>query len=107
MVSSFNEATGVPNLSKLLDDMGCQVGVETSKLTIAMKDKKTETAKFYDTIKPGIDAHSKCYYVARQLDGATPQPVQKMDLDWLLHFVAKQQKLAGEVHTCYESSGAR
>jgi transposase len=41
--------------------------------------------------------------VARQLDGATPQPVQKMDLDGLLHFVAKQQKLAGEVHTCYEA----
>lgn len=30
-----------------------------------------------------------------------------MELDGLLHFVAKQQKLAGEVHTCYESSGAR
>ena len=56
-----------------------------------------------DTIKLGIDAHAKWYYVARQLDGATPQPVQKMELDGLLHFVAKQQKLAGEVHTCYEA----
>ena len=45
-------------------------------------------------IKLGIDAHAKWYYVARQLDGATPQPVQKMDLDGLLHFVAKQQRLA-------------
>jgi hypothetical protein len=41
--------------------------------------------------------------VARQLDGATPQPVQKMDIDGLLHFVAKQQRLASEVHTCYEA----
>ena len=41
--------------------------------------------------------------MARQLDGATPQPVQKMELDDLLHFVAKQQKLAGEVLTCYEA----
>jgi hypothetical protein len=91
----------------LLDDMVCQVGVETSKLTSVMKDKKTESTKSYNTIKLGIDAHAKWYYVARQLDGATPQPVQKMELDGLLHFVAKQQKLAGEVHTCYESSGAR
>ena len=83
--------------------MGCQVGVETTKLTIVMNDKKTESAKSYDTIKLGIDAHSKWYYMARQLDSATPQPVQKMELDGLLHFVANQQKLAGEVHTCYEA----
>ena len=91
----------------LLDDMGCQAGVEAAKLTTVMNDKKTESTKSYDTIKLGIDAHAKWYYGARQLDGATPQPVQKMELDGLLHFVAKQQKLAGEVHTCYESSGAR
>jgi hypothetical protein len=41
--------------------------------------------------------------VARQLEGSTPQPVQKMDIDELLHFVAKQQNLADEVHTCYEA----
>ena len=87
--------------------MGCQVGVETAKLTTIMNTNETKTTKSYDTIKLGIDAHSKWYYVARQLDGATPQPVQKMELDGLLHFVAKQQKVAGEVHTCYESSGAR
>jgi hypothetical protein len=92
---------------RLLDDMGCQVEMESSKMTTVMKDKKAESAKSYDTIKLGIDAHAKWYYVARQLDGATPQPVQKRELDGLLHFVAKQQKLAGEVHTCYESSGAR
>ncbi|MFT6575635.1 MAG: hypothetical protein ACJA16_003840, partial [Akkermansiaceae bacterium] len=35
------------------------------------------STKSYDTIKLGIDAHAKWYYVARQLDGVTPQPVQK------------------------------
>jgi hypothetical protein len=41
-----------------------------------MTGDKTETSKSYDTIKLGIDAHAKWYCVARQLDGATPQPVQ-------------------------------
>jgi len=58
------------------------------------------------TIKLGIDAHARWFYVARQLEGATPQPVQKMTFDGLLRFVAKQQGLAREVFTCYESSGA-
>jgi hypothetical protein len=56
-----------------------------------------------DVVKLGIDAHAKWYYVARQIDGATPQPVQKMTFDGLLHFVAKQQRLAREVFTCYEA----
>ena len=67
-------------------------------------ENTTETnTKSYATIKLGIDAHAKWYYVARQLDGATPQPVQKMEFEGLLHFVAKQQGLAREVHTCYEA----
>jgi len=38
------------------------------------------------TVKLGIDAHAKWCYVARQVDGATPQPVQKMTFDrQLLH----------------------
>jgi hypothetical protein len=37
------------------------------------------------------------------VDGSTPQPVQKMDLDGLLHLVAKQQRLAREVRSCYEA----
>ncbi len=81
---------------------GCQAGVEPANLTTVMITDRTST-KSHATIKLGIDAHAKWYYVARQLDGATPQPVQKMDLDGLLHFVAKQQRLAREVHTCYEA----
>jgi hypothetical protein len=49
-----------------------------------------------ETIKLGIDAHAKWYYVGRQVDGATPQPVQRMTLEGLLHFVAKQTRLARE-----------
>ena len=55
------------------------------------------------TIKLGIDAHAKWFYVGLQVDGATPQPVQKMTFDGLLRFVAKQQRLAREVFTCYEA----
>ena len=87
--------------------MGFQAGVEAANLTSMMTEDKTKTTKSYDTIKLGIDAHAKWYYVARQLDGATPQPVQKMTFDALLRFVANQQDLADEVHTCYEPSGAR
>jgi hypothetical protein len=50
---------------------------------------KIESTKSYATIKLGFAAHSKWYFVARQLDLATSQPEQKMDLDGLLHFVAK------------------
>lgn len=60
----------------------------------------TET---HETIKLGIDAHAKWYYVGRQVDGATPQPVQKMSYEGLLRFVAKQKRLAREVYTCYEA----
>ena len=64
------------------------------------KSNPTETC---ESIKLGIDAHAKWYYVGRQVDGATPQPVQKMTFEGLLRFVAKQKRLAGEVHTCYEA----
>jgi hypothetical protein len=40
----------------------------------------------YETIKLGIDAHAKWFYVSRQVDGATPQPVQKMTFEELLLF---------------------
>jgi hypothetical protein len=54
--------------------MGCQVRVKTIKLATVMNEKKAESSRSYETIKLGIDAHAKWYYVARQLDGATPQP---------------------------------
>ena len=57
----------------------------------------------YDSIKLGIDAHAQYYWVSLQVDGATPQPVQKMTYDELMLFVVKQQKLTRNVVTCYEA----
>lgn len=82
---------------------GCQAGVEPANMTTVMITYKTISTKYYATMKLGIDAHAKWYYVERQPDGAIPQPVQKMDLNGLLHCVAKQQRLPREVHTCYEA----
>jgi hypothetical protein len=63
----------------------------------------SQSSPSYEAIKLGIGAHAKYYWVSRQVDGATPQPVQKMTYDELLLFVVKQQKLTGKVVTCYES----
>jgi transposase len=41
--------------------------------------------------------------VSRQVDGAAPQPVQQTTFEELLLFVARQQKLAGQLFTCYEA----
>ncbi|MEZ5430886.1 MAG: hypothetical protein R3F31_06825 [Verrucomicrobiales bacterium] len=67
---------------------------------------ESNPTEVHATIKLGIDTHAKWFYVARQLDGATPQPVQKMTLDGLLRFVSKQQRLARQVFTCYEAGSA-
>jgi transposase len=63
----------------------------------------SELTASYDSIKLGIDAHAQYYWINRQVDGATPQPVQKMNYDELMLFVVKQQKLTGNVLTCYEA----
>jgi hypothetical protein len=65
--------------------------------------KPSQSTASYDSIKLGIDAHAQYYWVSRQVDGATPQPLQKMTYDELLLFVVKQQKLTGNVVTCYEA----
>jgi hypothetical protein len=63
----------------------------------------SQSSPSYDAIKLGIDAHAKYHWVSRQVDGATPQPVQKMTYDELLLFVVKQQKLTKKVVPCYEA----
>jgi hypothetical protein len=45
----------------------------------------------YESIKLGIDAHAKYYWVSRQVDGATPQPLQKMTCDELLPLKASSR----------------
>jgi len=44
--------------------MGCQAGVEPVNLTTVMNTDKMTITKSYATIKLGIDAHAKWYYVA-------------------------------------------
>ncbi len=61
---------------------------------------KTNPTETCESIKLGIDAHAKWYYVGRQVDGATPQPVQKMTDERLLRFVAKPRRaLSGSLTT--------
>jgi hypothetical protein len=47
---------------------GCQAGVEIANLITVMKNYKIINTESYESIKLGIDAHAKWYYVARQLD---------------------------------------
>ena len=56
-----------------------------------------------ESIKLGIAAHAKYYWVSRQVDGATPQPVQKKTYEELMLFVVKQRKLTRNVVTCFEA----
>ena len=57
----------------------------------------------YEPIKLGIDPYAKYYWVSRQVDGATPQSVQKMTYDELLLFVVKQQE-QGSVFIFFHST---
>ena len=83
--------------------MGLSGGDGTRNLTTMQNKTELKSTETHASIKLGIDAHAKWFYVARQVDGATPQPVQKMTFEGLLRFVAKQQCLAREVYTCYEA----
>jgi transposase len=56
-----------------------------------------------ESIKLGIDVHARFCVVSRQVDGATPQPLQKMNEGQLLVFAKKQLKKAKKVYTCYEA----
>ena len=59
----------------MTDDMRLPGGGGTTNLTTGMKQNNTTPTELHASIKLGIDAHAKWYYVARQVDGATPQPV--------------------------------
>lgn len=45
------------------------------------EDRYPNPTELYASIKLGLDAHARGFYLGRQLDGATPQPVQKMTFD--------------------------
>lgn len=73
--------------------------------TIANTHRVSETKPFvkFRQIKLGVDVHADSYRVVRQIDGATPQPAQKMTPAKFLEFAARQRTLAEEVHCCYEA----
>jgi|NGEPerStandDraft_6_1074524.scaffolds.fasta_scaffold24032_3 hypothetical protein len=59
--------------------------------------------KPYRLIKLGVDVHWRQYVVMRQIDGTSPQPPQRFSPEAFIAWVAKQAKLADEVHCCYEA----
>lgn len=67
-----------------------------------LKNVKLPVAKA-DVIHLGIDVHLRNLVTSRQIDGATPQPVQAMTADKFKEWVAKQQTLAHRVVCCYEA----
>jgi len=54
-------------------------------------------------IKLGIDIHADSYVVVRQVDGAMPQPAQRMHPSKFKDWVGKQLEQAEEVYSCYEA----
>lgn len=54
-------------------------------------------------IKLGLDIHAVWIVVVRIIDGSAPQPAQKFTLETFLAWVKSQQRLAREVHSCYET----
>ena len=67
------------------------------------KNTKEVTQAKAEKILLGIDAHLAKYVVARQFDGATPQPAQRFSEEAALKFAAKQLRLGNEVWSCYEA----
>jgi transposase len=61
------------------------------------------SVKKANAIKLGIDVHARQYVVVRQIDHATPQPVQRFTPEEFPKWVAKQQQLGEKVYACYEA----
>ncbi len=77
-------------------------------LTIFQRKVKTPTPpELLAAIKLSLDALTKWFCVALQLNGAAPLPIQMMTIDGLLHIVAKQRRREREIFTFYESSVAK
>lgn len=74
-----------------------------TKTNTHTESSEAKPAKKYRQIKLGVDVHADSYRVVRQIDGATPQPAQKLTPAQYLAFAAEQLQLADEVHSCYEA----
>jgi transposase len=53
--------------------------------------------------KLGIDTHAASIMVARQLDGAAPQPAQRFSVEAFLGWIKKQVEAGYQVVSCYEA----
>lgn len=60
-------------------------------------------AHVHGVIKIAVDVHLAKYVVGRQIDGSMPQPPQRMEAEKFVDWVKGQQRLAREVHVCYEA----
>ena len=60
-------------------------------------------ARLYRQIKLALDVHAADLMVVRMVDGAKPQPPQKMTVTRFLAWAAQQKAQAEEVVSCYEA----
>jgi transposase len=56
-----------------------------------------------DVIHLGVDVHLRQHVICRKIDGATPQPAQRMTPGQFEAWAVKQQALARRVVCCYEA----
>jgi transposase len=77
--------------------------MKTTHQKNAQADGASVVSKPYRCIKFGLDVHAASIQVARMIDGATPQPAQKMTPDEFVKWAAKQLLLADKVCSCYEA----
>ena len=76
---------------------------ERNSTNSSVDGSRVDAAPAHEMIKLAIDAHGGFNMVARQVDGAVPQPPQKFDEEQLLKFIGKQKTLAKRVVCCYEA----
>jgi transposase len=75
----------------------------TNQQNNAQADGAPVVSKQYRCVKLGLDVHADSIRVVRMIDGATPQPAQKMTPDEFPKWAAKQLTLADRVCSCYEA----
>ena len=74
--------------------------IETNVVNSTTKRALVETGV---TIKLGLDVHAAQITVCRQVDGALPQPAQKLGWERAIAWIEAQGKVARQVYSCYEA----
>ena len=87
--------------------MNNQQGIDTAHACGAQVASNAEPAQpaqpVHQQIKLALDVHAGDVVVDRMVDGAKPQPPQKMTTARFLEWAAKQKAQAREVISCYEA----